>query len=296
MNPTIFLLLAAGEPSAGDDLCFGIGLIAFITLVLALLVRSVQRDTEKAEAAKRDELERLHRKALAEQEAEAARQRTAAARAEADKQLVLAATQRELAKQQQLAIPPQDAKNVAVVINRKLLNQVRYGRVLTVQVAAIAEGRLVLHWSVACDGPTVPTVTCYRNGDRIFAEHSFAGEHPDQVGRGRRYHYSFKVERDGRVIEKPDEFCFELVVPTPAQWNRPTLQLFEKPPSAEELAERRKQMISETVQWMTDEAATLAEALQRARRQLQEQGLDEETIEHMLAALEAQLRKKFGGG
>jgi hypothetical protein len=290
-------ILASEEPFLWVELLIYVFIVILIISLLMAAVISVEvKATEEKEKEKRLQLEAQHRSELAQQAQEHSGQHEQA-------QLLLAAAERELEKHQLLALPAPGATDQTAIINQKLLIQARTGRVMHVLFTAIAEGRLLLQWCVDRESPILPMVTGFRNGEKIFCEHAFSGEHADQIRRGVRYCYAFQVKLDGQRVEREEEFFFQIVVPTPAQLNRPKALLIEqplpKPPlpapqPTESEVDRQIRLIAEMAKALTAKAAALATALREAEIDLRSKGFDEETIQHMLAQLEAEFRKKWG--
>jgi uncharacterized membrane protein YciS (DUF1049 family) len=214
-------------------------------------IEALQNKVRKEETEKQRKLAEQHKVALAEQaerlKGELIRAQMAAEAADAEAEAVRENTHREIQKYQEVAsaaaLKPDE---IETAIERRLLLQYRQGRVMNVKFIAGRSGRLLIEWEVKLDGGIVPVVAGYRNGREIFSEHAFTGVHGDQIRRGRRYDYRFKVTRDGRPVEKPDEFHFEVIVPTPAQWDR-EIAAAEKSYNLSEW-ERRKQQILEKAQ------------------------------------------------
>ncbi|MCU1329448.1 MAG: hypothetical protein JWN34_4818 [Bryobacterales bacterium] len=297
----MWMVILASEESLSFLGFLFYALIAIIAMFLLLLVgASVAAPAiEEEEKKKRLELEAKHQVALAQQAQEHSGQREQA-------QLLLAAAKRELEKHQLHALPASGAADQTAIINQKLLNQARTGRVMHVLFNAIAEGRLLLQWCVDRDSPILPMVTGFRNGEKIFCEHAFSGEHADQIQRGVRYYYAFQVKLNGQRVEREEEFFFQIVIPTLAQANRQKTLVIEPPPpkppppapqapvAREDEADRQARLIAEKARALTAKAAALADALRKAELDLRSKGFDEETIQHMLAQLEAELRKELG--
>lgn len=291
-------VLILAEVNPGAIIVIALLIVLFFGLWAAFLMTEAE-EARKEEERQRKKLEKEHRRQL--QEAawqsqqlveEAERQRLAAQQSAYDKQIVLANAEREMKKQQLLSANLEEGASLDLIVNQRLLHQARQGRVMNVHFVAVPAGRLVIQWSVTCDGPLVPLVTGFRDGKRIFSEHSFAGEHPDQVTRGVRYVYSFRVQRDGRLIEKEDEFLFEVIIPTPAQWNRPT-GFFFPPTPPEDPAVREKKLIEDKSKAAANRIEAIARAMRETEQRLRAQGLDEETIQRTLAQLEAKLTEEL---